>query len=180
MNKNSLLVVGLILIAGILAAYYYKTKVVPAVDSQQQEQKWNDWDKKNPTNPQPPNQPQSEVKPTVPAKPTSYQDAIKIAKATNKSVLLVFGADWCGYCKQLKTTLADAEVQKAMSDFVYYHVDVDKERNVATKYGVKPIPAYKIVDVNEKVLSEGTGYKAPKDFVAWLKSTVKKSNPFKR
>src|SRR5208283_3041777 len=58
----------------------------------------------------------------------SYATAVQAAKATNKNLLLVFGAKWCDWCQKLETlTLPKPAVQKAISYYVYYHVDVDKE-----------------------------------------------------
>ena len=36
---------------------------------------------------------------------TSIKDAKTLSESTNKSILLIFGADYCKYCNQLKSDL---------------------------------------------------------------------------
>lgn len=188
MNKNSLLIVIAILSAGIVAAYWFKTQSPQAVESQQQQsQDWNDWNSPNGQSqkpaPQPtqPVQPQAQpAQPNVPTKPTSYQNAIQLAQTQKKPVLLFFTADWCSYCQKMKSqTFPNAQVKEAMGNFIYYEVNVDKERAIAQKYGVKSMPTYKIVDGGEKVISEDSGFKPPAQFITWLKSAAGRLNPLK-
>ena len=47
---------------------------------------------------------------------TLLDDAIKTAKAENKSIMVHFGASWCGWCKRLDAFLNEPKVGKLMAD----------------------------------------------------------------
>lgn len=50
-------------------------------------------------------------------------------------VVVKFGAEWCGPCRQMKPTL------EQLSETVdVYDVDVDKQGELAQKFGVRGIP----------------------------------------
>ncbi len=69
-----------------------------------------------------------------------------------KIPVIYFSAGWCGPCRSLKATFPDEKVQTAMKDVELIMVDVDKEPDLATKYGVRYIPYLIKVDKNGKVL----------------------------
>ena len=54
-------------------------------------------------------------------------------------ILLDFYADWCGPCKAMGKTLA--EFQNA-SEVKLMKIDVDQDRELAQKYGVRGIPCF--------------------------------------
>ncbi len=58
----------------------------------------------------------------------------------NKPVLLDFYADWCGPCQSLLPTV-EKLAAKHESDFVIAKVNVDNNRELAQKFGVRSIPA---------------------------------------
>lgn len=68
----------------------------------------------------------------------SLERGLKEAKASNRRVLLHFGADWCGPCKLFEKWLEKPEVKALLSkSFVDVKVDVDKMRfahEVVSKY----------------------------------------------
>jgi thiol-disulfide isomerase/thioredoxin len=56
---------------------------------------------------------------------TVRREAIKQAAAADKTVMLVFQASWCGWCKRLDQTLAQPEFKKVLdAHFVVAHLDV--------------------------------------------------------
>lgn len=68
------------------------------------------------------------------------------ANEQNKIIMLYFGAEWCGPCKQLKKRLADKETQKIMPNLVVAHLDVDEELNA------KLVKRYKIISLPTQIL----------------------------
>jgi len=105
----------------------------------------------------------------LPDEPTSYKEALKIAKAKDKNILLYFSADWCKYCKEMKkTTLQDESVKNAIENYVFYIVDTDEEGDIARQYGVSGIPAYRIITDTEEVKKKSAGYMSVKTFLNWL------------
>lgn len=59
--------------------------------------------------------------------------------AADKPVLVDFSAEWCGPCKTMKTILD--EVKRSVGDVVtVLKVDVDKNRQLAMRYGIQSVP----------------------------------------
>ena len=61
------------------------------------------------------------------------------SKIKNKNVIVDFYAVWCPPCKILAANLEDFDVVKP-ENVEIYKVDVDKQRNLALKYGVSMLP----------------------------------------
>ena len=58
---------------------------------------------------------------------------------TEGKVLVDFYADWCGPCKAMGPTL---DAFQKVSDVPLVKVNVDQERDLATKYDVRGIPCF--------------------------------------
>lgn len=83
----------------------------------------------------------------------TINQAITNAKTTNKAVLIVFGADWCGDCRSLHDLMAEAPVKETVAlNFEVVHVDVgnwDKNEAVRKVFGYPAengIPSLVIMD----------------------------------
>jgi len=151
----------LIVLLGIGILFAYKTK-------QQKITKPPLWYKIPPSE-EPLDLPEPPSKPEKPSKPQNYEDALKIADVNERPILLYFGADWCGPCKQMRKTLADEQVQKIIENrFIFYHVDTDKERELTKRYKISGIPAYLQITARETIIKKGTGYKTIENFLNWL------------
>lgn len=61
-------------------------------------------------------------------------------------VLIDFHADWCAPCKGMKPILK--EISK---EYTVLEVDVDKEPEKVTQYGVLSVPTYIVMDGNEEI-----------------------------
>ncbi|MCH1526203.1 MAG: thioredoxin [SAR86 cluster bacterium] len=55
-------------------------------------------------------------------------------------VLVDFWAEWCGPCKQLAPTVAEVAFEKSETLKVC-KMDVDSNREIAAKYGIRSIPS---------------------------------------
>ena len=101
--------------------------------------------------------------------PESYDQALEMARAAEKSVFLFFEADWCSWCKKMKEdTLSKAEVKQALDGYIVYHVNTDHEYKIAKKYGVSGIPVSAVVTDEEEVIKKKSGYMEAKPFIRWL------------
>ena len=87
------------------------------------------------------------------------KQALARAAATKTSVIVVFGANWCGDCKMLDSALKSGPSAKLLTrDFQVVKVNVghwDKNLDVAKSYGVpleQGIPAVAILSPKNKVL----------------------------
>ena len=50
---------------------------------------------------------------------------------------------------------------------------MNKEQEVAEKYGVRRVPAYAVIDHEENVQKSAKGYKTKRKFTSWLEEESK-------
>jgi thiol-disulfide isomerase/thioredoxin len=58
--------------------------------------------------------------------------------AANQTVLLDFGADWCGYCQKMEPVVG----QLAAQGYPVRKINVDKDHALAEKYNVQGLPCF--------------------------------------
>jgi len=99
-----------------------------------------------------------------------YNDALVIAKDTDRKVLVYFGAEWCDYCRKMQDVLRDKKVSSAIEEgrYLLVKIDVDKDTKLKRKFSVKSIPDVMVIDKNENVLKRYKGYKDKNEFILWL------------
>ncbi len=95
---------------------------------------------------------------------TQIEAAQASAKVTNKSTLIVFGANWCGDCKVLDTEMHHGALAKLVDErVVVVKVDVgrmDKNKDVTERYGnviKKGIPSVVLLRANGSVAYQTNG-----------------------
>lgn len=77
-----------------------------------------------------------------------------------EKIIVEMYATWCGPCKVLKP-LFEKVAKENTSDVQMYTLDVDANREIAMKYGIRSVPTIKTFNVGEVtntkvgVLSEG-------------------------
>lgn len=60
-------------------------------------------------------------------------------KTNGKSLIVKFGADWCGPCRSLDPTLEQIEANN--ENVVVASINVDTLGDLTVKYGVRSVPA---------------------------------------
>ena len=106
-----------------------------------------------------------ESKPTV-----AWQPNLKVAHGTsvesNRPMLLVFGATWCGPCKRLeRETLTHPELAGYINqNFVPIHLDLDEEEKAAEILEVTSVPCVIVLSPNADLLGKYVGFKEPQQF----------------
>ena len=75
--------------------------------------------------------------------------------ANNKSVFVDFYADWCGPCKMVGPLVE--QLSEKESDVEFVKVNVDKNPDVASMYGIMSIPTL-IAIKDDEVVAQGVGY----------------------
>lgn len=104
---------------------------------------------------------------------TSYEDAQKMALTTNKFIIIDFWATWCAPCLEMdKNIWNDDQLEETLQGFVKLKIDIDINRELASKYGVNGVPNILIIDANGKVIHNFLGYQNVQN----LKSEIEKFN----
>jgi thiol-disulfide isomerase/thioredoxin len=101
----------------------------------------------------------------------SYADAEKVAKATGKLLMVDFTASWCGPCKAMEAEVwSDPAVKAQMANMVMVKVDIDYDRETATKYGVQAVPNIVVAIPGGEPLQQEIGYQRIPAIISMLKS----------
>lgn len=116
----------------------------------------------------------------VPSKPElktniyydEYEKCLELSEAHAKKIVIVFGADWCPYCKMLKK---DIDSITQFAKYIVCFIDTDKNETLVKKYRIKGLPTSVIIDSKETELSRKTGYKN-KDYNGWLENNLDEGN----
>lgn len=98
-----------------------------------------------------------------------------LAVRENKPLLLVFGAEWCGWCKKLeKSTLGDPQMVKYVNaTFIPVHIDVDHQKKVAEILEVESLPCTIVLSPNADLLGRFEGFDKPAGFYKKLEAAKK-------
>ena len=93
--------------------------------------------------------------------------AQKEAKASSKLVMIDFKAEWCGPCKMLdRTTWKDENVISSVKGkAVAVKVDVDENRELASKYSIHSLPTVIFIDGDGNEVSRFIGYRDAEGFL---------------
>jgi thiol:disulfide interchange protein DsbD len=111
-----------------------------------------------------------------PALEFGHDEEKGVAAATNEKrpMIVDFGADWCGACKELeKHTFSDAKVKANAGRFVGVKVDATNEEDpkvvaLTKKYNVKGLPTVVILDSQGKEVKRFTEFVDAEKFLAAL------------
>ncbi len=75
-----------------------------------------------------------------------YEAAMARQKTTGEPAALYFHAVWCPYCAKFeKDILASGQVRQGLSETLKVKIDVEKERDLAHRYGIDSFPQFLIV-----------------------------------
>jgi thiol-disulfide isomerase/thioredoxin len=97
-------------------------------------------------------------------------EAHQVSAATGRPMLILFGAKWCHYCKELEnTTLKNPQlVQYITSNFVPVHLDSDEDGRVAQILKAKPIPCTVVLSPDADLMGRSFGYQDVQHYSAEL------------
>lgn len=75
-------------------------------------------------------------------------------KTYHLPIIVEFGAEWCGYCQQMKPII-DALNKDLQGKAIVKYVDVDKNPRISSQYNFQTIPTQLLID------SSGNAYNPP-------------------
>lgn len=99
-----------------------------------------------------------------------YDKAIELAEKYNRKIVLVFGADWCPYCRDIKKDTKNNKISN-FTKYIVCFIDTDINSSLTSKFRIKGLPTSIIIDKKENELSRKTGYKN-QDYNQWLDSSL--------
>ncbi len=91
---------------------------------------------------------------------------------SDKPVVIDFWAEWCGPCRQMKSTFASASEQ--IEDAVFLAVNVDEEPKISEAFGIRSIPTFVTMKGN-RVVDAFAGGASPAEFVKKIQAAVEKA-----
>lgn len=86
--------------------------------------------------------------------------AHRASVASKKPMLLVFSADWCGYCRKLEhDTLSDPRMVKYLkAEFTPVQLDLDQDKRIAKILEVESVPCTVVLSPEADLLGRMVGY----------------------
>ncbi|MGA9451070.1 MAG: HEAT repeat domain-containing protein [Verrucomicrobiia bacterium] len=113
----------------------------------------------------------SELAVVQPTFHSSFEAASSAATADQSLVLLIFGAEWCGPCKLLKSkTLSSAEFLRQESPLHVAEVDIDANPKMAGDFDIEAVPTLILLTGDGKIIARQTGFMEAADLIAWLQA----------
>lgn len=94
------------------------------------------------------------------------KDNFESVKASEKTVLLDFYADWCGPCRMV-SPLVD-EIAEEHPEYLVGKINVDEQGELAAAFGVTSIPTLVVMKDGETV-SQSTGARPKNQILDMLK-----------
>lgn len=110
------------------------------------------------------------------------QKAHAVAQAENKPMLVVFGAEWCKFCKKLEEeTLTDPELETFLrSNFVLVYLDLDEQGKVGRILEVKSVPCTVVLSPKADLLGRIVGFKTSTALQEQLEKTLQANTVLKQ
>ena len=102
---------------------------------------------------------------------TDFAAATAEARREGKPVFAYFTAVWCGPCQTLThTTWANQGVDAALKAYVPVKIDIDRNPELAQKYGVGAVPTLAVLGADGRTERRVEGALPAEEFLRWLKS----------
>jgi len=102
---------------------------------------------------------------------TDYEAGLQQASQSNRPVLLVFKAHWCGICKKMDAdTFSRSKVGQALEEWVPIKIDVDDHPEIKASYNISALPTLVILSPQGQIIKRTEGAMPPEEFIRFLES----------
>jgi thioredoxin-related protein len=97
----------------------------------------------------------------------SLEDAVALANETKLPILVLFSAEWCGYCTKTKNDIK-SNIAK-YQDIIIVYIDIDSRPELRKEYKVKKIPDYMLLNSKGEEINRQVGYLSHEKLLAFIK-----------
>ncbi|MEW4530784.1 thioredoxin family protein [Maioricimonas sp. JC845] len=99
---------------------------------------------------------------------TDFEAARKRAEELQRPMLIHFGADWCGPCRQMeRNVLHTPKVKEQIrSSVVAVKVNVDRQPKLAARFGVTSLPTDLFIEPDGTRLMQSAGYRPASEYAS--------------
>lgn len=99
---------------------------------------------------------------------TDFEAARKRAEELQRPMLIHFGADWCGPCRQMeRNVLHTTKVKEQIrSSVVAVKVNVDRQPKLAARFGVTSLPTDLFIEPDGTRLMQSAGYRPASEYAS--------------
>ena len=92
------------------------------------------------------------------------------AKADNTAVFIEFVGRGCPYCTRMeRETLTDARIEQSVNRFVPIRLDWADAPELAARYEINGVPAYRVIAPDGKLIARTDGYQTVEQFMMFLR-----------
>ena len=103
-------------------------------------------------------------------------EALTLAKAEKKPVVLDLNAEWCAPCRQLeRLTFPDPKVRALLEQTVFLRVDTDKYPDIAQRLGVEGLPDIRLALPDGTIIRQLRSFQDAATFAAELEQLLQKA-----
>ena len=100
----------------------------------------------------------------------SHEEGTALGVSESKKVFINFYADWCKFCKTMdRLTFQDAGIVSYLNTyFISVKVDVEREKPIAEKYNINPLPDCWFLSEKGDIIGNRPGYLSAEDLMPIL------------
>jgi thioredoxin-like negative regulator of GroEL len=112
----------------------------------------------------------------LPAGFALLDEALAVAKAENKPIVLDLNAEWCAPCRQLEQlTFSDSKVKALLEQTVFLRIDTDKYPDLAQRLGVEGLPDIRFVLPDGTIIRQLRSFQDAATFAIELDQLLQKA-----